>query len=147
MDYFHQQLDGHHHADVMLGPRHLIPTVIVQYEFIVRLLERASGGARRRLLQVAAAYCGLATWLYQDTGDLGQATVWANQTLELAHRADDAQLVSHALTNKAMGRDGRRRRAFDGRAVLVGPSGRSAAVPEGASASHAAGGTRPRDAR
>ncbi|MGW1993483.1 Twin-arginine translocation pathway signal [Embleya sp. NPDC001921] len=102
VDYFHQQLDGHYRADVMLGPHHLVPTVIVQYQLIVKLLDLASGDVRRRLLQVAAAYCGLATWLYQDVGDLGQASVWANQTLELAHRAGDAQLVSHALTNKAM---------------------------------------------
>ncbi|WP_191864075.1 hypothetical protein [Embleya scabrispora] len=102
VDYFHEQLDGHYRADVMLGPHHLVPTVIVQYQLIVKLLDQASGDVRRRLLQVAAAYCGLVTWLYQDTGDLGQATVWANQTLELAHRAGDTQLVSHALTNKAM---------------------------------------------
>jgi hypothetical protein len=102
VDYFRDQLDGHYRADVMLGPHNLIPTVVVQYQLILRLLDDATGEVRRRLLQVAAAYTGLTTWLYQDVGDLGHAAMWANQTLELAHRADDRQLVSHALTNKAM---------------------------------------------
>ncbi|MFI6977385.1 Twin-arginine translocation pathway signal [Embleya sp. NPDC050154] len=102
VDYFREQLDGHYRADVMLGPHNLIPTVVVQYQLIVRLLDEAMGDTRRKLLQVAAAYTGLTTWLYQDVGDLGQAAMWANHTLELAHRADDRQLVGHALTNKAM---------------------------------------------
>ncbi|MBL1120524.1 Twin-arginine translocation pathway signal [Streptomyces sp. 110] len=60
------------------------------------------GGLRRRLWQTAAAFTGLITWLYQDAGQLDQASAWGTRTLELAHRAHDKQLVAHALTNRAM---------------------------------------------
>jgi transcriptional regulator with XRE-family HTH domain len=102
VDYFRGQLPGHYQADMFLGPRHLIPTVKTQAELIIQLVQGAGAGVRRDLLGVGAAYAALLGWLYQDAGDLQSSGHWRDLTLALAHRSSDAQLVSYALTNKAM---------------------------------------------
>jgi len=100
--YFRGQLPGHYRADMFLGPRHLIPTVKTQTELITQLIQTAEASVRRDLLGVGAAYTALLGWLYQDAGDLGSSAHWRDLTLALAHRSGDPQLVSYALTNKAM---------------------------------------------
>lgn len=102
VDYFRDQLAGHYKADMFLGPRNLIPTVQTQTELIVSLLKDAETAVRRDLLSVGAAYTALLGWLYQDAGDLSASARWRDLTLGLAHRSADAQLISYALTNKAM---------------------------------------------
>ncbi len=102
VDYFRGQLPGHYQADMFLGPRHLIPTVKTQTELIIQLIQTAEAGVRRDLLGVGAAYAALLGWLYQDAGDLRSSARWRDLTLGLAHRSGDIQLVSYALTNKAM---------------------------------------------
>ena len=102
VDYFRDQLAGHYKADMFLGPRNLIPTVQTQTELIVSLLKNAGTAVRRDLLGVGAAYTALLGWLYQDAGDLKASARWRDLTLGLAHRSSDAQLISYALTNKAM---------------------------------------------
>jgi transcriptional regulator with XRE-family HTH domain len=102
VDYFRGQLPGHYQADMFLGPRHLIPTVQTQTELIIQLVPGAEAAVRRDLLGVGAAYAALLGWLYQDAGDLASSARWRDVTLALAHRSGDAQLVSYALTNKAM---------------------------------------------
>ncbi|SBW20019.1 twin-arginine translocation pathway signal [Candidatus Protofrankia californiensis] len=99
--YLDAQLDGYYQAEALLGPLPVIPGVLVQHELIRQLLASA-GSLRTALLRTAAAYTGLITWLYQDAGDMQAATHWADETLELAHRVEDTQLIRHALTNKAM---------------------------------------------
>ena len=100
--YFRGQLPGHYQADMFLGPRHLIPTVKTQTELIIQLIQTAEATVRRDLLGVGAAYTALLGWLYQDAGDLPSSARWRDLTLALAHRSGDPQLVSYALTNKAM---------------------------------------------
>jgi transcriptional regulator with XRE-family HTH domain len=102
VDYFRGQLPGHYQADMFLGPLHLIPTVQTQAELIIRLAKAADATVRRGLLGVGTAYTALLGWLYQDAGDLPASAHWRDVTLGLAHRAGDPQLVSYALTNKAM---------------------------------------------
>lgn len=102
VDYFRDSLAGHYRADMFLGPRNLIPTVRTQTDLIIELLPRADTAVRASLLGVGAAYAALLGWLYQDAGDLTASAHWRDTTLGLAHRASDAQLVSYALTNKAM---------------------------------------------
>jgi hypothetical protein len=102
VDYFRGQLAGHYTADMYLGPRHLIPTVRTQAELIIRLTESADKPVRRELLDVGAAYTAMLGWLFQDAGDLTTSTRWRDITLSMAHRAGDPQLISYALTNKAM---------------------------------------------
>ncbi|GAA4219418.1 tetratricopeptide (TPR) repeat protein [Streptosporangium album] len=100
--YFSTQLHGHYMADMYLGPHHLIPTVIAQHRLIGELAGQASDALRRELLRVGTAYAALVGWLYQDAGDLRQSAGWRAETLDMAHRAHDPQLIGYALVNKAM---------------------------------------------
>ena len=102
VDYFRAQLAGHYTVDMYLGPRHLVPTVQTQAELIIRLAASADAPVRRGLLDTGAAYAALLGWLYQDAGDLAASARWRDATLSLAHRSGDPQLISYALTNKAM---------------------------------------------
>jgi hypothetical protein len=100
--YFRGQLAGHYTADMYLGPRHLIPTVAVQAELITQLASAADAPVRKGLLDTGTAYAALLGWLCQDAGDLPASARWRDVTLSLAHRSGDQQLISYALTNKAM---------------------------------------------
>lgn len=100
--YFLEQLPGHYRADMLLGPRHLIPTVATQAQLIDDLIRAANGPVRRGLLGAGVAYSALLGWLYQDAGDFAQSARWRDITLDMAHRSADPQLISYALTNKAM---------------------------------------------
>ncbi|MFC6084371.1 hypothetical protein [Sphaerisporangium aureirubrum] len=102
VDYFRLQLLSHYAADAFLGPRHLIGPVASQYRTITELAGQADGEVRRELLRLGAGYAAFAGWLYQDSGVADHAEAWLNLNLEMAHRAEDVQLVAHALTNKAM---------------------------------------------
>ncbi|MFI9572094.1 helix-turn-helix domain-containing protein [Microbispora rosea] len=100
--YFLEQLPGHYKADMWLGPRHLIPTVATQAELIRELAKAADAPVRRGLLGAGVAYAALLGWLYQDAGDLGRSRAWRAVALDMAHRSQDPQLISYALTNQAM---------------------------------------------
>lgn len=102
VDYFTAQLAGHYTADMRLGPHLLVPTVTTQYELLRKLASAAERPLRRELHGVAAAYAAMLGWLHQDAGDLAASDRWRTETLELAHRTGDAQLVGYALINKAM---------------------------------------------
>jgi hypothetical protein len=102
VSYFRDQLAGHYTADMYLGPRHLIPTVQTQADLITQLAAAADAPVRQGLLDTGAAYAALLGWLYQDAGDLTTSARWRDVTLSLAHRSGDPQLISYALTNKAM---------------------------------------------
>ena len=102
VDYFTQQLAGHYRTDMHHGPHLLIPTVRSQYELVRKLADAANRTLRKELHAVAAAYAAMLGWLYQDAGDLAESDRWRTETLELAHRTGDAQLVAYALINKAM---------------------------------------------
>ncbi|WP_461019529.1 helix-turn-helix domain-containing protein [Streptomyces daliensis] len=101
VDYFRDRLDGHWREDAVQGPRHRA-TVTAQFKVLEHVAGRATGSVRRELWQTAAAWSGLATWLCQDAGQMSRAAAWSVRTLELSHRAHDAQLVAHALANRAM---------------------------------------------
>lgn len=100
--YFLEQLPGHYKADMWLGPRHLIPTVATQAELIKELTKAADAPVRHGLLGAGVAYAALLGWLYQDAGDISRSRAWRAVALDMAHRSQDPQLVSYALTNKAM---------------------------------------------
>ncbi|WP_203883417.1 hypothetical protein [Planotetraspora kaengkrachanensis] len=100
--YFLEQLPGHYQADMWLGPRHLIPTVATQARLITELAQAADAPVRRGLLGAGVAYAALLGWLYQDAGDVDQSGRWRTLALDMAHRSQDPQLISYALTNKAM---------------------------------------------
>jgi len=112
--YFLEQLTGHYRADMLLGPKHLIPTVTTQTQLIDDLIQASDGKVRRGLLGAGVAYSALLGWLHQDAGDIAQSARWRSVSLDMAHRSGDPQLISYTLTNKAMlGID-----LGDGRAVV-----------------------------
>uniref|UniRef100_UPI0037C80C85 hypothetical protein n=1 Tax=Lysinibacillus fusiformis TaxID=28031 RepID=UPI0037C80C85 len=100
--YFLEQLPGHYKADIWLGPRHLIPTVTTQAQLIKELAHAADAPVRRGLLGAGVAYAALLGWLHQDAGDINRSEGWRSIALDMAHRFQDPQLISYALTNKAM---------------------------------------------
>ncbi|MCL2580985.1 MAG: helix-turn-helix domain-containing protein [Streptosporangiales bacterium] len=102
VSYFRTQLAGHYSADMFLGPKNLIPTVQAQTELLMDLASRADAAVRPGLLDTGAAYAALLGWLHQDAGDLTSSARWRDITLSLAHRSGSPELVSYALTNKAM---------------------------------------------
>lgn len=102
VDYFRQQLPGHYRADMWLGPHMLIPTVEAQTCLLQRLTSAAEPSVRRGLLELGVAYASLLGWLYQDAADLTHSNQWRSTALDMAHRSGDSQLVSYALSNKAM---------------------------------------------
>ncbi|OHV63461.1 helix-turn-helix transcriptional regulator [Pseudofrankia sp. BMG5.36] len=102
VEHLTDQIDSFYAAEAVHGPRAVIPSVLVQQELTRQLAGASRGTIRHDLLRTSAAYTGLLTWLHQDAGDLVTAAQWANETLELSHRVGDAQLIRHALVNKAM---------------------------------------------
>ncbi|MGW3282715.1 helix-turn-helix domain-containing protein [Nocardia rhamnosiphila] len=102
VDYFRSQLCGHYTADMYLGPLYLIPTVQAQTELIARLASTADAKVRSGLLEIGTAYAALLGWLHQDAGDHRASSRWRDNTLSLAHRCGNPQLISYALSNMAM---------------------------------------------
>lgn len=100
--YFLEQLPGHYKADMWLGPRRLIPTVTTQAQLIEELARAADAPVCRGLPGAGVAYAALLGWLHQDAGDLRRSGYWRTAALDMAHRSGDPQLISYALTNKAM---------------------------------------------
>ncbi|GAA4232935.1 transcriptional regulator with XRE-family HTH domain [Streptosporangium album] len=100
--YFKDQLLIHYRADALLGPRHLVGPVSAQFASIIELASSAEPELRRELFRLAAAYAAFVGWLYQDAGSTERAFSWLSTNLEMAHRAHDVHMVSHALTNRAM---------------------------------------------
>jgi tetratricopeptide (TPR) repeat protein len=101
-DYFQQQLDGHVRADVYIGPHLVIEALTVHYRALTNAIAATTGALHRDLLRIATSYAAIAGWLYQDAGDLASSASWRAETLEMAHRSGDPQLISYALTNQAM---------------------------------------------
>lgn len=104
-DYFTDQLTGHWRADRALGPHLLLETVTQQTRTVVRAAAATRGQLHKDLLGIATAYSGLVGWLHQDAGDLPACERWLSETLELAHRSGDPELVAYALTCRAMVRN------------------------------------------
>lgn len=125
VEYFRAQLSEHYTADMYLGPLYLIPTVQAQTELIAHLAREAEGPVRWDLLEIGTAYSALLGWLCQDAGDYATSARWRDTTLSLAHRSRNAQLISYALSNKAMlaldENDGRAVVDYARAALAIGP--------------------------
>jgi hypothetical protein len=104
VDYLRDQLGGHWRTDRELGPHVLLPGAVAQCETVLGMVEGTRGAVHTDVLHLATAFTGFVAWLHQDAGDLSACSRWLDRTLELAHRAADAQLLAYALTCKAMAR-------------------------------------------
>ena len=102
--YFQQQLEGHYHADMLLGSRALIGTVTAQCDLIGQLVDSADGPTRQRMAKVGTSFATFAAWLYLDAGDQMAALRWHDVAQELAHRSHDREAVACALVDRAMAR-------------------------------------------
>ena len=100
--YFKQQLEGHYRADMLLGPRALIPTVTTQCDLIGQLVDSADRPTRQHMAKVAASFAAFAAWLYLDAGDTVMALRWHDVAQEFAHRSHDREAVTCALVDRAM---------------------------------------------
>lgn len=100
--YLRDQLGGHWRTDRELGPHVLLAGAVAQCETVLGMVESPRGAVHTDVLHLATAFTGFVAWLHQDAGDLGACSRWLDRTLELAHRAADAQLLAYALTCKAM---------------------------------------------
>jgi hypothetical protein len=100
--WFRSQLAAHYEADMFLGPLHLIPILTAQAEQLAELADAADAAVRQGLLDTSTAYAALLGWLWQDAGNLKKSAEWRDKTLSWAHRSGDPQLISYALSNKAM---------------------------------------------
>lgn len=100
--YFSERLREHWQADRTFGPHMLIDTAVPQCRTLLGAIDVTRGRLHHELLELATAFTGFVGWLYQDAGDLQRCARWLAETLELAHRASDPQLVAYALTCKAM---------------------------------------------
>jgi transcriptional regulator with XRE-family HTH domain len=99
--YFADQLEGHYGADARLGARPLLRTVTSEYAVIRQATDAARSDQSDSLTRVAAGYTAFAGWLWQDMADLHQSWQWRSETLQLAHRVKDPDLIAIALASLA----------------------------------------------
>jgi hypothetical protein len=102
--YFQKQLEGHYHADMLLGPCALISTVTAQCNLIGQLIDNADEPTRQRMAAVGTSFATFAAWLYLDAGDIAAALHWHDAAQEMAHRSRDREAVACALVDRAMAR-------------------------------------------
>jgi transcriptional regulator with XRE-family HTH domain len=88
-------------SDNLFGPEQVIQTVKGQLQLIGQLRQSLRGADQRSLLEMQAKYAELASWLYQDYGDLSTAERWANRALEWSHGAMDHELTVYIMARKA----------------------------------------------
>jgi transcriptional regulator with XRE-family HTH domain len=102
LEFFSTQLGTHWAVDRQLGPLMLINTAVPQCATVLEAVDATRGELHRHFVELATAFTSLVAWLYQDAGDLPACSRWLGETLELAHRSGDPQLVAYGLACKAM---------------------------------------------
>jgi hypothetical protein len=88
-------------TDNLFGPRHAVRGVLDQLQIISDLLVSARENARREVIKLGALYAESASWLFEDSGDLGTARHWNSRAMEWAHEADDHPMVSWSLFRRS----------------------------------------------
>jgi transcriptional regulator with XRE-family HTH domain len=88
-------------ADWLLGPHSVLGTVGGHLDLVQQLLPNIAGAKRVRLLQVGARYAEFASWLNQDSGNVGAATHWADRAMEWAQEVGNPHMVSYVLVRKS----------------------------------------------
>jgi transcriptional regulator with XRE-family HTH domain len=74
----------------------LMPAVHSMYDVIDTLRRNARGEVRRRLLGTGAMYAEFYGWLYEEIGDMRNATAWTSRALEQGQAADDRDVVAYS---------------------------------------------------
>lgn len=101
LGYFTRTLSEYYRADKMLGPRHLIGTVLAQIEVLDSLRRNVRPAQAEPLLRVLSQYSEMCGWLFQDSGDLDAAASWSRQAAEWAQCAGDWNMAAYMLVRQA----------------------------------------------
>jgi hypothetical protein len=82
-------------ADAELGPTFVAPAAAALYRLVDHLHRGATGGMRRRMLDIAASYAEFQGWMCQQLGDQHGALAWTRRALRQAEAADHPELVAY----------------------------------------------------
>ncbi|MGW4651808.1 helix-turn-helix domain-containing protein [Kitasatospora sp. NPDC004289] len=88
-------------SDNVLGPGRVIGSVLEHVGVIQELRREAKGSDRAALAELQVQYGELASWLYQDLGDVARAQFWLDRALQWSHTAGDDELTSYVMARKA----------------------------------------------
>ncbi|MGH3615126.1 MAG: helix-turn-helix domain-containing protein [Pseudonocardia sp.] len=88
-------------TDNLFGPRYAVRGVLDQLQIIDELLVAVRGRARLAVLKLGAQYAESASWLFEDSGDLGAARRWNCRAMEWAQEADDRAMLSWSLFRRS----------------------------------------------
>jgi transcriptional regulator with XRE-family HTH domain len=99
--YLSNVLAEHIKADMLVGPRYLVPTVQSQLPLIDRLCQASRGADRAKVVAVGARFAEFCGWLYQDSGQPDSAVFWTNRALDYALEMNDPQLIAYVTMRKS----------------------------------------------
>jgi transcriptional regulator with XRE-family HTH domain len=99
--YLFNVLAEHIKADMLVGPRYLVPVVQSQLPLIDRLCQASRGADRGKVLAVGTRFAEFCGWLYQDSGQRDSAVFWTNRALDYALELNDPQLVAYVTMRKS----------------------------------------------
>jgi transcriptional regulator with XRE-family HTH domain/tetratricopeptide (TPR) repeat protein len=88
-------------SDNLFGPRRVTPMVHEQIATVHQLRGGLRGADRQKLLEVQAQFADLLAWLYQDSGNHGQARYWLDRALDWSHMAGNHEGVAFILARKS----------------------------------------------
>ncbi|MEC3977420.1 helix-turn-helix transcriptional regulator [Amycolatopsis sp. H20-H5] len=84
-------------TDNLLGPRYALGGVLAQLGTVEDLLASVGPSQRHAVVQIGARYAESASWLYEDSGEVGKARNWGSRALEWAIEGDDHVMTSWTL--------------------------------------------------
>ena len=88
-------------ADNVLGPRYALGGVLDNIGVVYASLPQLQGTDAQRLFGWGAKFAESASWLYEDLGELEQATSWLDRAHAWAVRADDQSMTTWTLVGRA----------------------------------------------
>ena len=88
-------------AEDALGPRRLLPPVLVQLKVIEQLVTDTRGPVRRELLTVGSHFEQFAAWMFQDSMDPARARRHYDRAMTAAQEIGDADMVTSVLSLKS----------------------------------------------
>jgi len=99
--YLSNVLAEHIKADMLVGPRYLVPAVQSQLPLIDRLCQASRGADRAKVVAVGARFAEFCGWLYQDSGQPDSAVFWTSRALDYALELNDPQLIAYVTMRKS----------------------------------------------
>ena len=88
-------------ADNLLGPRYALGGVLDNIGAVYASMPHLQGTDAQRLLGWGAKFAESAAWLYEDLGELQQATSWLHRAHVWASRAGDDSMTTWTMVGQA----------------------------------------------